>query len=386
MKKELAHKEEQARQRQPIRRVEGSGSKIPQHDVTTPLSRSQAIGVQWIRNCQEFQRRDHLYRRNPQWGHRAPSRNQYASYQGRARGYLRGRGGRRSFNQNKKLQIETGKKASKGKLPLCIPGLFSLLMERLIPRKFHHQQRWKKGRQLLNVDVDEEYFDEGDDDMVGTISIIPTEYLGECESNPDEDYDQEDEEAFSFIRIEDEPGFFPRPTERQMSHLRPLHIVAVMNGFKINKVLIDGGAAISLLPERMLGKVGKHVDELVPTNIIVTDFSGNSTPTRGTFGEVALSRFGLRANSYDFSITCNDINDVSRTADLIVEAYCVENKCNVAPVGLQPEVWLRWLDFGIWWQVVFEVEPILLRFSLPLDHGKPELKWHEGDSYIKLLT
>ncbi|RYR01875.1 hypothetical protein Ahy_B06g080737 isoform B [Arachis hypogaea] len=35
------------------------------HDVTPPLSRSQAVGVQWIRNCQEFQRRDHLYRRNP---------------------------------------------------------------------------------------------------------------------------------------------------------------------------------------------------------------------------------------------------------------------------------------------------------------------------------
>ncbi|RYR77487.1 hypothetical protein Ahy_A01g001980 [Arachis hypogaea] len=56
-----------------------------------------------------------------------------------------------------------------------------------------------------DVDVDEEYFDEGDDDMVGTISIIPTEYLGECKSNPDEDYDQEDEVAFSFIRIEDKP-------------------------------------------------------------------------------------------------------------------------------------------------------------------------------------
>ncbi|XP_016192318.1 uncharacterized protein LOC107633193 [Arachis ipaensis] len=132
-----------------------------------------------------------------------------------------------------------------------------------------------------DVDVDEEYFDEGDDDMVGTISIIPTKYLGECKSNPDEDYDQEDEEVFSSIRIEDEPSFFPRPTERQMSHLRPLHIVAVVNGFKINKVLIDGGVAISLLPKRMLGKVRKHVNELVPTNIAVTDFSGNSTPARG---------------------------------------------------------------------------------------------------------
>ncbi|RYQ92526.1 hypothetical protein Ahy_B09g098753 [Arachis hypogaea] len=65
-----------------------------------------------------------------------------------------------------------------------------------------------------------------------------------------------------------------------MSHLRPLHIVAVVNGFKINKVLINGGAAISLLPERMLEKVGKHVNELVPTNIAVTDFSGNFMPVR----------------------------------------------------------------------------------------------------------
>ncbi|KAL1341744.1 hypothetical protein AAHE18_09G108100 [Arachis hypogaea] len=66
-----------------------------------------------------------------------------------------------------------------------------------------------------------------------------------------------------------------------MSHLRPLHIIAILNGFKINKVLIDGGAAISLLPERMLGKVGKHPDDLVPTNIATTDFSGTSTPAKG---------------------------------------------------------------------------------------------------------
>ncbi|RYR50042.1 hypothetical protein Ahy_A07g036589 isoform A [Arachis hypogaea] len=113
-----------------------------------------------------------------------------------------------------------------------------------------------------DFDVDEEYFDEGDDDMVGRISIIPTEYLGECESNSDEDYDQEDEEAFSFIRIEDEPSLFSCPTERQMSHPRPLHIVAIVNGFKINKVLLDFGR---------------------------------------TFGEVALSRYALRADGLGLS-------------------------------------------------------------------------------------
>ncbi|RYR13656.1 hypothetical protein Ahy_B04g070535 [Arachis hypogaea] len=66
-----------------------------------------------------------------------------------------------------------------------------------------------------------------------------------------------------------------------MPHLRSLHIIAILSGFKINKVLIDGGAAINLLVERMLKKVGKHPDDLVPTNIDVTDFSGTSTPAKG---------------------------------------------------------------------------------------------------------
>ncbi|XP_015960134.1 uncharacterized protein LOC107484040 [Arachis duranensis] len=65
-----------------------------------------------------------------------------------------------------------------------------------------------------------------------------------------------------------------------MSHLHLLHITTTLSGIKVNKVLIDGGAAISLLPERMLMKVGKHPGDLVPTNIAITDFSGASTPAK----------------------------------------------------------------------------------------------------------
>ncbi|RYR05184.1 hypothetical protein Ahy_B06g085062 [Arachis hypogaea] len=86
------------------------------------------------------------------------------------------------------------------------------------------------------ADPDEEYFEKG---------------------NPVEDYDIDDEEAFSFIRYEDEHGYFQRPSEKQKSHLHSLHITAVMSGIKINKVLIDGGVAISLLPERILMKVDR---------------------------------------------------------------------------------------------------------------------------------
>ncbi|RYQ99041.1 hypothetical protein Ahy_B07g086889 [Arachis hypogaea] len=277
MKKELAHREKQARQRHPIRCVEGQSSKTPQQNMVAPLSRSQAIGVQWSQNCQEFQNRDALYRRNPQWGHQKSPRNQIPYYHGRARGYPRGRC-RRNVNQNKKPQAYV----SNGAMPSVHSRIVFPSDGKTYPKGIPSPTKMEKGKAIAQssgvdkgkeVNLDEEYFEEGEDDMVGTISIIPTEYLGEYEGDPKEDYDVEAEEAFSFIRYEDEPGYFLRPTERQKSHIRPLHITTTLSGIKVNKVMIDGGATISLLPKRMLMKVEKHPDDLDPTNIVVTDFS-----------------------------------------------------------------------------------------------------------------
>ncbi|RYR41732.1 hypothetical protein Ahy_A08g038146 [Arachis hypogaea] len=129
--------------------------------------------------------------------------------------------------------------------------------------------------------------------MVSTISIISTEYFGEYEGNPNEDYDVDDEEVFSLILYRDQPGYFQRSSRKQKSHLRPLHAIAVMSGIKVNKVLVDGGMAISLLLERMLMKVGKHHDDLTLTNISITDYSGVSTPSRG------LVTIGVKVGSSD---------------------------------------------------------------------------------------
>ncbi|RYR15780.1 hypothetical protein Ahy_B04g072707 [Arachis hypogaea] len=188
------------------------------------------------------------------------------------------------------------------------------------------------------VDVDEEYFDEGYDEMIGMILIIPIEYLGEYEGDPEEDYDMEDEEAFSFIRLENEPGYFFRPNEKQMSHLRPLHITTTLSGIKVNKVLIDGGAAISLLPERMLMKVGKHPDDLVPTNVAVIDFScylsseGLSVKLR--YPELEFALTVESCSDLDISNICNESNATNPMADLIAEAHCIENRSNWLEVCL----------------------------------------------------
>ncbi|RYR19513.1 hypothetical protein Ahy_B03g064304 [Arachis hypogaea] len=117
--------------------------------------------------------------------------------------------------------------------------------------------------------------------MVSTILIILNEYLGEYEGNPNEDYDVKDEEAFAFIHSENELGCFKRPTEKKKSHLRPLHVTAYMSDICVNKVLVNRGATISLSLEQMLIKVGKHFDDLNPSNISMNDYSSMSTPVKG---------------------------------------------------------------------------------------------------------
>ncbi|RYR50235.1 hypothetical protein Ahy_A07g036843 isoform A [Arachis hypogaea] len=196
MKKDLAHREEQAHQRQPIRRIEGQSSKVSQPNVVALLSHSQAIGIPESRCSLSVKFIVGTSRTS----------SKPISYQcGRARAYPRGRG-RRNLNQNKKPQSEKGK----GETPLTCPKRIPSLAKLEKGKAIAYSSGTDKGKE---ADLDEEYFKEGDDEMVGTILIIPTEYLGEYEGDLEEDYDIDAEEAFSFIRYEDEPGYFLRLTK-----------------------------------------------------------------------------------------------------------------------------------------------------------------------------
>ena len=75
--------------------------------------------------------------------------------------------------------------------------------------------------------------------------------------------------------------FFERPDEVMKSHLRPLYIKVDIAGKMVNRVLVDGGAAINLLHESMLVKFGKTVNQLMKANIVVTNFTGKTSISKG---------------------------------------------------------------------------------------------------------
>ncbi|GKV11435.1 hypothetical protein SLEP1_g22696 [Rubroshorea leprosula] len=65
---------------------------------------------------------------------------------------------------------------------------------------------------------------------------------------------------------------FEKPEEKMARHIRSLYINAHMDETPINYVLVDNGAAINVLPTYMLYEIGKSLDDLVHTDVIISDF------------------------------------------------------------------------------------------------------------------
>jgi len=103
---------------------------------------------------------------------------------------------------------------------------------------------------------------EADFDVICLVSILPVEYDVTLEVLEDEgDFTEEmvvHKPLCYYVMdngcVESEQAMFERPDHLMKSHLKPLFIRAKINNVGINKVLIDGGAAVNLLPHFLLKK------------------------------------------------------------------------------------------------------------------------------------
>uniref|UniRef100_A0A151UEV8 Uncharacterized protein n=1 Tax=Cajanus cajan TaxID=3821 RepID=A0A151UEV8_CAJCA len=64
-------------------------------------------------------------------------------------------------------------------------------------------------------------------------------------------------------------------------HLKPLLLTLMIEGVEVNKVLVDGGTAINILPQTMLKCFGKTLADLKPHNILIADYAGKSSQPEG---------------------------------------------------------------------------------------------------------
>ena len=100
-----------------------------------------------------------------------------------------------------------------------------------------------------------------------------------------------------------------KPSVEMMRHIKPLYVKSHLNGRPISKILIDNGSAVNVMPLRMLRALGRSINDLIETEVVVSAFIGEVSKTLGilpidiTIGsKTALSTFFVIDSSANYNI------------------------------------------------------------------------------------
>jgi hypothetical protein len=64
-------------------------------------------------------------------------------------------------------------------------------------------------------------------------------------------------------------------------HLKDLYLKGFIDGNPMTKMLVDGGAAVNLMPYTTFRKLRNGVDDLLKADVRLQDFSGKTSNTKG---------------------------------------------------------------------------------------------------------
>ena len=85
---------------------------------------------------------------------------------------------------------------------------------------------------------------------------------------------------------------FEKPKEKSYKHLKGLYLKGFINGKPVNRMLVDTGAAVNLMPYFVLRRLGRSSADLIKTNVMLNDFNGQPSEAMGVLN-VELTRYCL---------------------------------------------------------------------------------------------
>jgi hypothetical protein len=77
------------------------------------------------------------------------------------------------------------------------------------------------------------------------------------------------------------PVIFEKPREKSYKHLKTLYLKGYINGHPVNKMLVDTGAIVNIMPYSVLRRLGRSAEDLIKTNIMLSDFNGQASEAQG---------------------------------------------------------------------------------------------------------
>ena len=111
------------------------------------------------------------------------------------------------------------------------------------------------------------------------IFLLPSEFKAPVDQEVYSDFDELEYEdivaklAFVHQAILDKPA--------KHWQLKALYVKGVIDGKSMSKILVDGGVSINLMPYTTFRKLGKGPGDLIETDMMLKDFRGNASKTRG---------------------------------------------------------------------------------------------------------
>jgi len=102
---------------------------------------------------------------------------------------------------------------------------------------------------------------------------------------------QPEELAVARLDLGPQPIIFEKPKEKSYKHLKGLYLKGLIDGKPVNKMLVDTGAAVNLMPYSVLRRLGRSAADLIKTNMMLNNFNGQPSVAQGVLNvELTVGR------------------------------------------------------------------------------------------------
>jgi len=112
---------------------------------------------------------------------------------------------------------------------------------------------------------------------VNMVFMLPMEFLAPFS----DDEEVEFPDQIAPLALDPMTATFGKPSDDERQHLKALFVKGRVDGQPMAKILIDGGAAINILPYTVYRKLGKGDQDWTKTDMMLKDFEGNVSPVKG---------------------------------------------------------------------------------------------------------
>ena len=99
---------------------------------------------------------------------------------------------------------------------------------------------------------------------VNMVFVLPSEFRAP----------QPEELAIAQLDLGPQPIIFEKPKEKSFKHLKGLYLKGFIDGKPMNRMLVDTGAAVNLMPYSVLRRLGHSAADLIKTNVMLNDYNG----------------------------------------------------------------------------------------------------------------